>query len=49
MTTLAGLRIKIKKLDEEIQKVKKEFEEAMVAISESQPLGNKKENNHGNS
>jgi len=43
MTTLAGLRIKIKKLDEEVQKVKKEFEAAMVALSKSQPLGNKKE------
>lgn len=44
MTTLAKMRIKINKLDEQIQTLKKEFEKVIRTLADktNQPLGNKK-------
>ena len=43
MTTLAKIRVKIKKLDDELQTIKKEFQRVSADIAKTKPLGNKKE------
>ena len=48
MTSIAKIRKTIKRLDEEVQEVKKEFDKAISGLSKSQPLDNKKEKEHGN-